>query len=240
MVTPRPPTRAIKPCRTSTVAWASCRARWSGATWEWKTRASEDSLWLGASSRVTRARASRTVSRTVGPGQGVLVAAAAALRKEMSKRALWATRTASPANSRKLGSTDSIRGAEATMALVMPVKALMTGGMGTRGLTRLWNSPSTSPPRTLTAPNSVMWSPWALPPVVSRSTTTKVTSCRGVPRSSSVPWIALGSAAGLGWGRSRGRTSVVVDIGTTVETTTDNPGAGAIDTRRKGVVGGHL
>ena len=32
----------------------------------------------------------------------------------------------------------------------------MNAGIGTPGLTRVWNSPSTSPPRTLTAPISVM------------------------------------------------------------------------------------
>ena len=55
-------------------------------------------------------------------------------------------------------------------------------------MTRVWNSPTTSPPRTLTAPISVMPHSAGLPPVVSRSTTTKVTDDSGVPRSSNVPW----------------------------------------------------
>ena len=66
----------------------------------------------------------------------------------------------------------------------------MNAGMGSAGLTRVWNSPSTSPPRTLTAPISVMPHCAGVPPVVSRSTTTNVTPARGVPRSSNVAWIA--------------------------------------------------
>ncbi len=80
-----------------------------------------------------------------------------------------------------------MRGASATIAVVMPVSDWMNGGIGRWGLTRVWNSPSTSPPRTLTAPISVMAESAGLPPVVSRSTTTKVTSASGVPRSSKVP-----------------------------------------------------
>ncbi len=69
----------------------------------------------------------------------------------------------------------------------MPVSTEMNAGIAAPGLTRVWNSPTTSPPRTLTAPISVMPHSTGLPPVVSRSTTTKVTDDRGVPRSSNVP-----------------------------------------------------
>ena len=66
-------------------------------------------------------------------------------------------------------------GASATIELVMPVSTAMNGGMAVWGLTRVWNSPRTSPPRTLTAPISVIIEPAAAePPVVSRSTTQKV------------------------------------------------------------------
>ncbi|SLJ83053.1 Uncharacterised protein [Mycobacteroides abscessus subsp. abscessus] len=58
----------------------------------------------------------------------------------------------------------------------MPVTCTTAGGIARPGLTRVANSPSTSPPRTLTAPISVMASPSGLVPVVSRSTTTKVVS----------------------------------------------------------------
>ena len=61
----------------------------------------------------------------------------------------------------------------------------MNAGISACGLTRVWNSPSTSPPRTLTAPISVIIDPPAAePPVVSRSTTQKVMSRSGRPSSS--------------------------------------------------------
>jgi hypothetical protein len=56
--------------------------------------------------------------------------------------------------------------------------------MSLPGSTSVWNSPSTSPPRTLTAPISVIASSLGEPPVVSRSTTTNVTSASAVPTSS--------------------------------------------------------
>ena len=76
-------------------------------------------------------------------------------------------------------------GASATIVLLMPVRTAMKAGISVRGLTRVWNSPSTSPPRTFTAPISVIIDPpWAEPPVVSRSTTQKVMSRSGRPSSS--------------------------------------------------------
>ena len=72
----------------------------------------------------------------------------------------------------------------------------MNGGIWARGLTRVWNSPSTSPPRTLTAPISVIMQPaWAEPPVVSRSTTVKVRSRKGRPSSSKLRWDSQREAA---------------------------------------------
>ena len=69
----------------------------------------------------------------------------------------------------------------------MPVSTAMNGGIAVCGLTRVWNSPSTSPPRTLTAPISVIIEPAAAdPPVVSRSTTQNVISRSGRPSSSKV------------------------------------------------------
>ena len=85
-----------------------------------------------------------------------------------------------------------MRGAGATIVSVMPVRTAMNGGIGSPGLTSVWNSPSTSPPRTFTAPISVIAHDCGLPPVVSRSTTTNVTSRSGVPSSSNVPWTATG------------------------------------------------
>ena len=82
-----------------------------------------------------------------------------------------------------------MRGASITMASVIPVRTVMKAGMVSSGLTSVWNSPSTSPPRTLTAPNSVILDPpFGDPPVVSRSTTQNETSDSGWPRSSNVGW----------------------------------------------------
>ena len=87
-----------------------------------------------------------------------------------------------PANSRNIGNTASMVGASDTIAVVMPVSCTIWGGMLRCGSTSVANSPSTTPPRTLTAPISVMASgafppvPFVRPPVVSRSTTTKVVS----------------------------------------------------------------
>ena len=117
----------------------------------------------------------------------------------MSNPALCATSTEPAANSRNDGSTDPIAGAVATIDVVIPVSAEIWAGTGPPGFTRVWNSPSTSPPRTLTAPISVIAEDVGLPPVVSRSTTTNVTSDSGVPRSSSVGW--TGCRRGGGHGR---------------------------------------
>ncbi len=89
-----------------------------------------------------------------------------------------------PANSRNEKSASPIGGAAITMASVIPVRTVMKGGIGPPGLTKVWNSPMISPPRIFTAPISVMESDWAEPPVVSRSTTTKVVSINARPRSS--------------------------------------------------------
>ena len=107
----------------------------------------------------------------------------------MSKPALWATSTdaGGELEERRAGPT-RCAGRRRTIESVMPVSTEMKAGMAPPGLTRVWNSPTTSPPRTLTAPISVMPHSAGLPPVVSRSTTTKVTDDRGVPRSSNVPW----------------------------------------------------
>ena len=50
------------------------------------------------------------------------------------------------------------------MASVMPVSTVMNGGIGAPGLTSVANSPSCSPPRTLTAPISVIPPPSGAPP----------------------------------------------------------------------------
>ena len=73
-------------------------------------------------------------------------------------------------------------------ASVMPVRTVIVGGMARPGFTSVWNVPRHSPPRTFTAPTSVIVSVPGAPPVVSRSTTTNVVSTRGCPRSSRLAW----------------------------------------------------
>ena len=81
-----------------------------------------------------------------------------------------------------------MRGAGSTIDSVMPVSTVIIGGIGTPGFTSDSKRPSSSPPRSLSAPISVIASVLAEPPVVSRSTTTKVVSDSGVPRSASDCW----------------------------------------------------
>src|SRR5690606_33062594 len=114
----------------------------------------------------------------------------------MSNGALWATSTVPRANSRNPGSTSSTPGAVETIAVVIPVSRATKAGTGRPGFTNDWNSPSTSPPRTLTAPISVIPASSARLPVVSRSTTTKVTSRKGVPMSANEGWTAVGGGGG--------------------------------------------
>ena len=100
---------------------------------------------------------------------------------------LWPTTAAvgsssGPRNSNSAGSTDSIRGALATIDSVMPVRTVTVGAMARPGFTRVENVPSTSPPLTFTAPISVIMSPSGEPPVVSRSMTEKVHSESGGQR----------------------------------------------------------
>ena len=83
------------------------------------------SLQFGTSSRVSSRRASTAVSTEAAGGQRMPVCAHAALRKPRSKGALCATSTAPRANSRNAGSTVPMRGAAATIDVVMPVSTLM-------------------------------------------------------------------------------------------------------------------
>jgi hypothetical protein len=77
-------------------------------------------------------------------------------------------------------------GAGYTIASVIPVRTVIMGGIGTPGFTSVWKVPRHSPPRYFTAPISVIAHVAGDPPVVSRSTTTNVTSCSGVPRSANL------------------------------------------------------
>ena len=96
----------------------------------------------------------------------------------------------------------------------------MNAGISACGLTRVWNSPSTSPPRTLTAPISVIIDPPAAePPVVSRSTTQNVMSRSGRPSSSKR---ALRLPAGRARAWRPARSGGVVVTGTTLGVGTDS------------------
>ncbi len=201
--TPSEPTRPMSACRTSTVARASDRARWLGTVPAWKCAARVESLQLRTSSRSSTARARRAVSTTTWSGQGRPSRAHAPLRKETSYGALWATRTAPVANSRNAGTAAASDGASTSMESVMPVRTAMNGGTGMPGCTRVWNSPTTSPARTFTAPISVIPASPGEPPVVSRSTTTNVTCDSGVPRSSKVRWPTSNRSRGSTVGGSR-------------------------------------
>src|SRR3954470_534608 len=104
------------------------------------------------------------------------------------------------------------------------------------GSTRVWNSPSTSPPRTFTAPISVIALSVGEPPVVSRSTTTKVTADRGVPSSSIVAcsYRVAGDGAAEP-ARGPGSTPGEEGTGRTVGRGADSPGdarRGSYDPRR--------
>ena len=218
--TPSDPTRSNSPCSTSTVARASDRARWFGVVVARNSLASVPSLQFGASSGVITRRASKAVSTTAKSGQSYPCTWLSCLRKPMSNGALCATITQPCANSRNAGSTEPIRGDEATIRLVMPVSTAMNGGIGSDGLTRVWNSPITSPPRTLTAPISVIPDSPGAPPVVSRSTTQNVMSRSGVPRSSK---LGCTPRIGVSW------SGAGLVMATTLEAATDNS---AGDTRR--------
>ena len=90
----------------------------------------------------------------------------------MSKEwALWATRMRPSTNLRKASSASASPGALATISLVMPVSSVILGVMGLPGLTKVSNSSTTSPSRTMTAPISVKYSTPGSRPVVSVSKT---------------------------------------------------------------------
>ncbi len=103
------PTRSIRPCRTSTVARASSRARWVGVVDAPNSRASAESFTLGASSGSARGGRASPCTAPGAAASRAPRAGRAARRNPMSNPALWATSTAPRENSRNAGSTESIR-----------------------------------------------------------------------------------------------------------------------------------
>src|SRR3954468_19791011 len=95
--------------------------------------------------------------------------------------------------------------------------------MAVPGSTSVWNSPSTSPPRTFTAPISVIALSFGEPPVVSRSTTTKVTADRAVP-TSSIDTCSYTDGRRAALAREPGRRPGEEGTARTVGRGTDSPG----------------
>jgi peptide/nickel transport system substrate-binding protein len=84
----------------------------------------------------------------------------------------------------KAGRTPGTEGASRTISSLMPVRAVMNGGMASHGSTRVAKVPRHSPPRNLAAATSVRAQVSGPNPLVSTSMTQKVTSKRGRERSS--------------------------------------------------------
>ncbi len=167
------------------VARASASARCRGWSAAPKKPASVLSLQLGTSSAASASRARVTVSSTGGDGQRSPLLAQAAARKLTSKGALCAVSTQPWTKSRRTGSTAAAGGASATMASLMPVSSAMSAGIAWPGFTRVANSASIRPPRTRTAPISVIPAVSGDQPVVSISTTAKSRLCSVRRRSTS-------------------------------------------------------
>ena len=155
-------TRSIKPWSTSTVAWASVSARWFGATVAWCPANVATIGYLitkqdlaGQGRRVDhRPARERVLTRVTGAAQEADIERSV-VRNDHGAVSERKERRQYLAQGRAL----------TTIWLVMPVSTAIRGGMWAFGLTRVWNSPRTSPPRTLTAPTSVIMSVSA-PPVV--------------------------------------------------------------------------
>ncbi len=181
--TPSPAARSSRKCNRSVVAKASSSARCDGRWSRRKRAANVPRRQSGTSSRMSR-RASGSVSMTRLGISGSPRRVSAALMNAMSKPTLCPTTTASPRKSIIAGSTASMAGAFMTIDSLMPVRMVIIGGMPLPGLTRVCKVPRNSPARTLTMPISVIRSVLRSLPVVSMSSTQKVTSASGVPRSS--------------------------------------------------------
>ena len=138
------------------------------------------SLQSGTSPWTSTCRASATVSSTAKSGHGSPQDPQAAVRNPRSNRALWAVSTPPWAKRSQAGSTSAGGGAAATIELLIPVRASMSGGTGMAGSTSVENSPSTRPARIRTAPISVIRASSGDQPVVSTSTTTYSSRVRGV------------------------------------------------------------
>ena len=152
MCTPRPPRRAIRPWSTSTVARASDRARWLGVVEAPKSAAS-------GSLAVRRLVAGQHPPGELGGVEhlerwpGPVMLAGEVLEEAHVEGGVVRHQYRAPGELQELGEDLLDPGASATMPSVMPVSTAMNGGISWAGLTSVWNSASTSPPRTFTAPS---------------------------------------------------------------------------------------
>ena len=127
--------------RISAVARASGSARWHGSVGTPKKCASAARPTRRVRSPSSR-RASQTVSTTGAAMRFPVSRSTSRSRKPRSKRALWATRTASPANARSRRTARSALGAPRSASWWMPVSDVTAGGSGARGSTSVSNASS--------------------------------------------------------------------------------------------------
>ena len=156
---------------------ASGSARWTSRTSIPSASASEASP-----RRVTsgaKRRASCTVHRTGGRGQGSSARSKACRRTRRSKRALWAMSTRPSRSPAISGSTSAAGGAPSTIPCVIPVKRWMPRVRGRSTPTSESNVSWSSPPPTSTAPTSVSSHRSPPSPLVSVSTATNSAPASG-------------------------------------------------------------
>ena len=157
MCTPWLPTRSISACSTSTVARASSSARCVGVVAAPNSRASAESRTLGASSRVSTRRASRTVHSTGGRGQAMLAALRGGAQEADVEAGVVGDQhcAAGELEERRQHGVDLRRVVHHRRGDAGELRRSAAGCCG-RGSTSVASSPSTAPPRTLTAPISVI------------------------------------------------------------------------------------
>ena len=156
--------RNLSMMRATTIA--SSHARWWLKSGRLRRFETWSSLWCLRSG--SRYCASTSVSRYTG-SNGMPARRQAALMKPVSKSALCAMIGRPPAKSRNWRMASASSGALATSASVMPVRRVISAGMGMCGLTNVSNSALISPPEKSTAPISVMRFVSRCRPVVSMS-----------------------------------------------------------------------
>jgi hypothetical protein len=144
-----------QPCSTSTVARASSSARWVGVVARRTAAPARTAARWGLVAGEHPA-GQPTVHSTGGRGHGDLAAFGGRAQEPDVEAGVVGDQHRAAGELQERGSTASISGASHTIAEVMPVSATICGGMLRPGSTSVASSPSTAPPRTLTAPISVI------------------------------------------------------------------------------------